>query len=90
MVNVSWGEENNTKYIASILVTINKYDKAMIEIMQKANVSNIAIDSIKTLSRTDTVIYEIDLRVNSLERLNNYMRDLNSLKYVINVERIMR
>ena len=90
MVNVSWGEENNTKYIASILVTINKYDKAMIEKKKKANVSNIAIDSIKTLSRTDTVIYEIDLRVNSLERLNNYMRDLNSLKYVINVERIMR
>ena len=90
MVNVSWGEENNTKYISSILVTTNKYDKAMLEIMQKASVSNIAIDNIKTLSRTDIVIYEIDLRVNSLNRLNNFMRDLNSLKYVTNVERIMR
>jgi len=62
----------------------------MLEIMQKASVSNIAIDNIKTLSRTDIVIYEIDLRVNSLLRLNNFIRDLNSLKYVTNVERIMR
>ena len=90
MINVSWGEETNTKYMSSLLVTINKYDKAMLEIMQKASVSNILIDNIKTLSRTDTVIYEIDLRVNTLDRLNNFIRDLNSLKYVLNVERIMR
>jgi (p)ppGpp synthase/HD superfamily hydrolase len=62
----------------------------MLEIMQKASTSNISIDNIKTLSKTDQVIYEIDLWIASLERLNNFIRDLTSLSYVLNVERAMR
>jgi (p)ppGpp synthase/HD superfamily hydrolase len=62
----------------------------MLEIMQKANISNISIYNIKTLSRTDTVIYEVDFRINNLEKLNNYIRDLSGLKYVESIERTMR
>ena len=90
MVNVSWSDNPSSKYLSSILVTTNKNDKAMLEIMQKASVSNMSIDNIRTLSRTDTVIYEIDLWVKSLERLNNFMRDINQLSYVISVERVMK
>ena len=79
-----------SKYLSSILVTCNKNDKAMLEIMQKASTSNISIDNIKTLSRTDFVTFEVDLWVISLERLNNFIRDLSSLNYVISVERVMR
>ena len=46
--------------------------------------------NIKTLSRTDNVIYEVDLWVNSLDRLNIFIRDLNALDYIDSVERIMR
>ena len=90
MINVSWSENPTSKYLSSILVTTNKNSKAMLEIMQKASVSNISIDNIKTLSKTDIVIYEIDLWVRSLERLNNFIRDLNQLNYVISIERVMK
>ncbi len=90
MINVNWGENPKSKYLSSILITCKKTDKAMLEIMQKANTSNISIDNIRTLSRTDFVTYEVDLWVNSLDRLNNYIRDINSLSYVENVERAMR
>ena len=90
MINVAWSDNPTSKYLSSILVTANKNDKAMLEIMQKASVSNISIDNIKTLSRTDIVIYEIDLWVRTLEKLNNYMRDINQLSYVISVERVMK
>ena len=90
MINVSWSDNPTSKYLSSILVTTNKNDKAMLEIMQKASVSNISIDNIKTLSRTDIVIYEIDLWINSLERLENFIRDLNQLSYIDNIERAMR
>ena len=62
----------------------------MLEIMQKASTSNISIDNIKTLSKTDIVMYEVDLWVNNLERLNNFIRDLNALDYIESIERIMR
>ena len=90
MVNVRWSEKTNSKYLSSILITAKKNDKAMLEIMQKASVSNISIDNIKTLSRTDIVIYEIDLWINSLERLENFIRDLNQLSYIDSIERAMR
>jgi len=90
MINVSWVDKPTSKYLSSIFVTANKNNKAMLEIMQKASTSNISIDNIKTLSKTDTVIYEIDLWVKTLEKLNNFIRDINQLDYVISVERVMR
>ena len=90
MINVKWNENPKSKYLSSILITAKRNNKAMLEIMQKASVSNISIDNIKTLSRTDTMIYEIDLWISSLERLNNFIRDLNQLSYIENIERIMR
>ncbi len=90
MIPVSWSENPKSKYITSLLITTKKDDRALLEIMQKANASTISIYNIKTLSRTDNVIYEVDIRVNNLERLNNFIRDLNQLKYVENIERTMR
>ena len=90
MINVKWSDEPKSKYLSSILITAKKNDKAMLEIMQRASTGNISIDNIKTLSRTDNVIYEVDLWVNNLERLNIFIRDLNALDYIDSVERIMR
>ena len=90
MINVKWNDSPKSKYLPCILISSRKNDRAMLEIMQKASTSNISIDNIKTLSRTDNVVYEVDLWVNSLERLNNYIRDLNALDYIENVERVMR
>lgn len=90
MVNVKWSDDPKYKYLSSILVTCQRNEKAMLEIMQKASISNISIDNIKTLSRTDIVIYEIDLWIETLEKLNNFIRSLNMLPYVESIERTMR
>ena len=90
MVSVKWNEDIKAKYLTSIIIYLKEYDKAMLEIMQKASVSNISIDNMKTLSRTDTLMYEIDLWVKSLEHLNNFIRDLSSLKYIYDVTRVMK
>ena len=90
MVNVKWNDEIKAKYLTSIIIYLKEYDKAMLEIMQKASVCNIAIDNMKTLSRTDTLMYEVDLWVKSLDHLNNFIRDLSSLKYIYDVTRVMK
>ena len=90
MVNVKWSENPKSKYLSSILITTKNNHNAMLEIMQKASTSNISIDNMKTLSKTDFVVYEVDLWVTSLERLNNFIRDINQLGYVETVERIMK
>lgn len=90
MIEINWNDDIKSKYLSSIIVTTNKNDKAMLELMQKASVSNISIDNIKTLSRTDQVMYELDIWVKNLEQLNNYIRDISSLSYVEDVMRVMR
>lgn len=90
MINVKWNSLPKSKYLTSILITSKKNNKAMLEIMQRASTSNISIDNIKTLSRTDIVIYEVDLWVKSLTALNNFIRDVNQLNYIENIERVMR
>ena len=90
MISVKWSDNPKSKYLSSILITAKKSDKAMLEIMQRASTSNISIDNIKTLSKTDIVMYEVDLWVSNLERLNNFIRDLNALDYIESIERIMR
>jgi GTP pyrophosphokinase len=90
MISVNWSDNPKSKYLSSILINTKKNDKAMLEIMQKASISNIPIYNIKTLSRTDVVIYEVDFKITSLERLNIFIRDLCQLSYVNSVERTMR
>ena len=90
MVTVKWNDTITSRYLTTILVYINTNDKAMLEIMQKASVSGISIDNIKTLEKGDITIYEVDLWVKSLEHLNNFERDLNTLKYVVETKRIMK
>lgn len=90
MVSVKWNEEIKNKYLTTIIIYLDAYDKAMLEIMQKASVSNISIDNMRTLNKTDVLMIEIDLWIKSVEHLNNFIRDLKALKYVEDVVRIMK
>ena len=90
IINVSWNESINNKYLATIMVYSKVNDNALLEIMQKATVSNISIDSMKTINKVDGVLYELDIWVKNLEQLNNFMRDLNNLSYIDSVERFTK
>ncbi len=90
MVSVKWNDNIKNKYLTTIIVYIDTSDNVMLEIMQKANSSNISIDNIKTLRKTDVFMYEVDLWVRNLEHLNNFIRDIRALKYVVDVMRIMK
>ena len=89
-VNVSWNDTINNKYLSTIMIYSKPYDKALLEIMQKATSYNMSIDSMKTVNKVDGVLYEIDLWVKGLEQLNNFIRDLNNLSYIDEVVRFIK
>lgn len=90
IVDVGWNSTINNKYLATIMIYSKPYDKALLEIMQKATISNISIDSMKTINKIDDILYELNIWVNSLEHLNNFIRDLNNLTYIDSVMRFIR
>ena len=90
MISVKWNDNIKNKYLTSIIVYAQASDDFVFEITQKASSFNISIDNIKTLRNADTFIYEIDLWVRDVEHLNNFIRNINTLKYVVDVMRIMK
>ena len=91
MVNVLWNPDKTpSKYITSVFIHCNDYDKSLLEIMQKASSLGINIDSMHTNRKTDEIVYEVDLWVRDLEHLNHFIRDLENIPYVEKVVRIIR
>ena len=90
IVTVNWNDTIKNKYLATIIIYSKPYNNALLEIMQKASNSNISIDSMKTINKTDDILYEIDIWVNNLEHLNNFIRDLNNFSYIDSVERLIK
>ena len=90
MISVKWNDNIKNKYLTSIIVYAQASDDFVFEITQKASSFNISIDNIKTLRNADTFIYEIDLWVRDVEHLNNFICNINTLKYVVDVMRIMK
>ena len=89
MVSVKWNENTKSSYLSTIIVYMNE-DKGFSDITQKANACGISIDNITTLERGENPMIEVDIWVKSVTHLNNFMRDLKNIKYITNVERVMK
>ena len=90
MINVKWNDITSGKFLTSIVIYCKISDKSMIEIVQKAGICGVNIDTIKTVNKADTITYEVDLYVTGLEQLNKFIKELINLKYVNNVVRFMK
>ena len=86
LINVKWNEERIKKFPTDLLVYTNTDDN-LLEIIAKATASNITIDSVSTLNRSDLKIYSLTVLVENKEKLDKFCNDLNSLKFVSKVER---
>ena len=62
----------------------------MPDIVQKISILNINIDSVKTISKTDEMVYELGVYVRGLEQLNRLLLELDKQQYIYRVERLMR
>ena len=64
----------------------NSYDN-LLDIITKASSSNIIIDSISTINKTDYKVYDMTVLVENKEKLEKFLNDLLNLKFVQKVER---
>jgi len=86
LINVKWNELTTKKFKTDLLIYTNAEDN-LLEIIAKATSSNITIDSVNTLTKSDTKIYDVTILVENKEKLDKFCNDLNNLKFVSKVER---
>ena len=59
----------------------------LLDIISTATTSNITIDSVNTMAKSDFKIYNITLLVETREKLDKFCNELNKLRFVKKVER---
>lgn len=89
-VPVHFSDHTKDKYLTAILVYTSIAENKMMEMMKKVSSFDISIDTFSTVSKSDTVVYEIDLIVNNLEQLERVCQEFQKLDYVTKIERVKR
>ena len=86
LINVKWNETSIKKFATDLLVYTNAEDN-LLDIIAKATASNLTIDSVSTMSKSDFKIYDLTVLVENKEKLDKFCNELNNLKFVTKVER---
>ena len=77
------------KYFTDIIIHTNTNDN-LIDIITKASLNNITIDSIKTINKSEYKVYILTILVENKEVLNKLLIDLTNLPFTIKVDRLLK
>ena len=84
LINVTWNESVEDIFHSDLIVE-TAYGNYIFDIVQKASIKNIYVDSIKTKNYDDKVIYELTVKVKNKEELDGFIKDLYNFSFVRNV-----
>jgi len=89
LITVKWNTELNKKYFTDIIIHTNANDN-LLDIITKASLSNITIDSINTLNKSEYKVYTLTVLVENLEKIKKFMIDLTNLPFTLKVDRLLK
>lgn len=89
LINVKWNNFIEKKYYTDIIIYANNNMNNLIDILTKASTTNINVYSISTLNNSEYKVYSLTLQVNSLEKLEKFLKDIENIPYIYKVERMM-
>ena len=90
IVDVKWNNNTNKKYLCELLIHSNTLDDHIVDIIQRVTKPDVTIDGIKTMSKTNVIVYNLSLYVRSVEQLNILIFNLEKEPYITNVERVFK
>ena len=90
IVDVKWNDNTSKKYLCELLITSNTLDDHIVDIIQKVTKPDVTIDGIKTMSKTNVVVYNLSLYVRSVEQLNILIFNLEKESFITKVERVFK
>ena len=89
LIPVKWNKDINKKYFTDIIIHTNTSDN-LVDIITKASLNNITIDSISTINRSEYKVYSLTILVENTEKLNKFIVDLTNLPFTLKVDRLLK
>ena len=89
-LEVKWNKNINKRYMTYLLIHTKDSNNHVLDIIQIISMVNVSVDGIKTLSRGDKTVYEVNCYVTGLEQLEKLINAIMKNKYIEKVERVIR
>ncbi len=87
IISAKWNPDTTKKYVANILIYVEKKNNLLLDIISKTSALNIGVKSINTITNVDYDCYDLNILVENIDDLNKYISIISQLKYVNSVER---
>lgn len=87
LIEVNWNTQVKNDYYTDLIIKTNRDNNPLLDIIRSFSSNEIFILSIKNFKLDSNDNYEITIRVNNLDKLNNIINEINKLSFVISVER---
>lgn len=87
IINVSWNEASNKKYVTNVIIYTEKKDNLLLDIISKTTAMNIGVKSVNTITNPDYNAYDLDILVEDKDKLDKYLNVIGQLPYVTSAER---
>lgn len=88
LIDVYWNSEINQKYLTTILV--RSMSNILLDIVAKSTNNGINIQSINSYTSEDNFLYELTITVINKEKLEYFIREIKSIKNILEVTRIIK
>lgn len=89
LIPVKWNNTQNKKYFTDIIIHTNTSDN-LVDIITKASLNNITIDSISTINKSEYKVYKLTILVENNTILNKFITDLTNLPFTLKVDRLLK
>lgn len=89
-INASWNEKKDNRYNSELIIHTTSKENIIVDIVQTSASLGIIIENVNLINKSNNNVYSVDVLVKNLEDLTKLMTNLNKIKYVNDVERIMR
>ena len=87
LIDVSWNMDSDSSYLTDILVKVLTDKSRLLDIITKATQREVYIEGVNTINEDMTTIYKLTIKTKTSDNLNNFISDIKSLPYVIEVKR---
>lgn len=87
IIDVEWNDKQEKLYYSNLLVTTTSGSNPIIDIVTKATIRNIQVESFNTVNSNNNLNYILVVKTKNSNDLDNFIDDLINLKDVITVKR---
>lgn len=90
VIDAKWNDVIANKYNSELIIHTTSKENIIFDIVQTAASMGIVIENVNLIYKSNNNVYSLDVLVQNLEIMEKFITNLSKLKYVNDVERIMK